>query len=76
MWFVVLTQALLAFAVAYFVVRKGRRGAESDARYVSCHHGVGNYMFMPMAFTLPALWTVAIFVTCVGLGAIAGACNK
>lgn len=82
MWFMVLTQAMLAFAMSYFVVRKNRRGLESGARFGAmigtflAIMAVGNYMFMPMAFMLPALWAVAIFATAVGAGAIAGWCNK
>lgn len=83
MWFMVLNQALLAFVMAYFVNKLGKRGFEAGANF-GCMIGVflavmavGNYMFLPFAtITLPVLWAVAIFVTCVGAGAIAGACNK
>lgn len=78
----ILFQALLAFAMAYFVVRNGRRGMESGARFGAmigvflAIMAATQYVHMPLPFTLPALWAVAIFVTCVAVGAIAGACNK
>ena len=83
MWFMVLTQTLLAFAMAYFVVRKGRRGCQSGAKFGAmigiflAIMSFGTYMFTPFtSMTLPVLWAVAIFATSVGLGAIAGQCNK
>jgi len=83
MWFMILTQALLAFAMAYFVVRKGRRGCQSGARFgamIGVFLAIGaitNYMFLPFtSFALPAIWAVAIFVTSVCVGAVAGQCNK
>jgi hypothetical protein len=82
MWFMVLSQAMLAFAMAYFVNRNHRHGWESGARFGAmvgvflAIMAVTQYMYMPVDFTLPLLWAVAIFVTATSVGAIAGSANK
>ena len=75
-------QALLAFATAYFVCHKGIRGAKNGAKFGKmigvflAIAAIGNYLFLPLSFTLPALWAVSMFVTMGCVGAIAGWCNK
>ncbi len=82
MWFMILTEVMLAFTMAYFVNRLGRRGARGGARFGAMIGiflavlAVGNYAFMPLSFMLPLIWAAAIFVTSVGVGAIAGHFNK
>lgn len=82
MGFMVFSQALLAFAMAYFVDRKGIRGWKRGAKFGAmigtffAAMAVGNYLFLPLALTLPVLWAVSIFVSMTCVGAIAGWCNK
>ena len=80
--FMIFTQALLAFAIAYFVGKKHIHGAKGGAHFgmmIGVFLGImalTQYNYLPLDLTLPIVWAVAIFASATCVGAIAGHFNK
>jgi len=80
--FMVAMQAALAFAIAYYVHKKGLHGFEAGACFgamIGVFLGImslSQYVHLPLALSLPVIWAVSILVTTTVTGGIAGYFNK